>query len=71
MTEPTPKKNKGGYRQINKSLNICAFEDYLESQQSRLPKLPGVEQISPLVLRVLGQNAGKANNTLTRLITGA
>ncbi|KAI8625047.1 beta-lactamase-like protein [Xylariaceae sp. FL1651] len=59
MTEKNPKKNKGGYRQINKTLNICAFEDYLESQQSRLPELPDVEQINPRVLRVLGQNAGK------------
>ena len=71
MTEPTPKKSRGGYRQINKSLNICAFEDYLESQQSRLPELPDVEQISPRVLRVLGQNAGKASDTLTYSITVA
>ncbi|KAL6792622.1 beta-lactamase-like protein [Trichoderma afarasin] len=49
----------GGYRQINKALNICAFEDYLEGQQGSLPKLLDVEQISPRVLRVLGQNAGK------------
>jgi glyoxylase-like metal-dependent hydrolase (beta-lactamase superfamily II) len=49
----------GGYRQINKALNICAFEDYLESQQTRLPKLLDVEQISPRVIRVLGQNPGK------------
>ena len=51
----------GGYRQINKALNICAFEDYLEGQQSRLPKLQDVEQISPRVIRVLGQNPGKAS----------
>lgn len=51
----------GGYRQINKALNICAFEDYLEGQQGSLPKLLDVEQISPRVLRVLGQNAGKAS----------
>jgi hypothetical protein len=50
---------KGGYRQINKALNICAFEDYIETQQTRLPKIADVEQISPRVLRVLGQNAGK------------
>jgi hypothetical protein len=50
----------GGYRQINKALNICAFEDYLESQQTRLPKLLDVEYISPRVIRVLGQNPGKA-----------
>lgn len=53
------KKHKGGYRQINKNLNICAFEDYLEVQLSRLPEIADIEQISPRVLRVLGQNAGK------------
>ncbi|KAL2194793.1 beta-lactamase-like protein [Corynascus similis CBS 632.67] len=53
------KQYKGGYRQINKALNICAFEDYLEKQLSQLPELPDVQQVSPRVLRVLGQNAGK------------
>ncbi|KAF3763203.1 metallo-beta-lactamase superfamily protein [Cryphonectria parasitica EP155] len=50
---------KGGYRQINKALNICAFEDYLESQTTLLPPLEDVEHISPRVIRVLGQNPGK------------
>ncbi|KAI2794162.1 Atrochrysone carboxyl ACP thioesterase [Penicillium oxalicum] len=50
---------EGGYRQINKTLNVCAFDDYLVTQQSRLPKLLDIEQLSPRVLRVLGQNAGK------------
>ncbi|KAK4233611.1 beta-lactamase-like protein [Achaetomium macrosporum] len=59
MTATIPKKHKGGYRQINKALNICAFEDYLESQLSHLPHLADVERISPRVIRVLGQNAGK------------
>ncbi|KAJ5655732.1 hypothetical protein N7507_007682 [Penicillium longicatenatum] len=54
---------EGGYRQINKALNICAFEEYLESQQKTLPILPDVEHISPRVLRVLGQNPGKGTNT--------
>lgn len=58
--EPAPKKHKGGYKQINKSLNICAFEGYLETQLARLPERADVEQISPRVLRILGQNAGKA-----------
>lgn len=53
------RSDKGGYRQINKSLNICAFEDYLEGQTSKLPPLPDVEQITPCVLRVLGQNPGR------------
>ncbi|KAF4553279.1 Lactamase-like protein 2 [Elsinoe fawcettii] len=50
---------EGGYKQINKTLNIGAFEDYLLAQCSRLPQLPNVEQISPRVIRILGQNAGK------------
>ncbi|KAF3058614.1 Beta-lactamase-like protein 2 [Daldinia childiae] len=53
------KKGVGGYRQINKSLNICAFDSYLNSQQATLPELADVEQISPRVIRVLGQNPGK------------
>ena len=61
MEAQGPKKHKGGYKQINKALNICAFEDYLEKQHSRLPELADVEQLSPRVLRVLGQNAGKAS----------
>nr|POF02471.1 atrochrysone carboxyl acp thioesterase [Quercus suber] len=50
---------EGGYRQINKALNICAFEDYLEGQQKGLPKLDDVEILTPRVLRILGQNPGK------------
>ena len=50
---------EGGYRQINKTLNACAFEEYLSTQQKRLPKLQDVEHVSPRVIRVLGQNAGK------------
>lgn len=53
------KKHKGGYKQINKSLNICAFEGFLEAQLARLPEISDVEQVTPRVLRVLGQNAGK------------
>ncbi len=50
---------EGGYRQINKTLNACAFEEYLSTQQKCLPKLADVDQVSPRVLRVLGQNPGK------------
>ncbi|KAH6629935.1 metallo-beta-lactamase superfamily protein [Chaetomium sp. MPI-SDFR-AT-0129] len=50
---------RGGYRQINKALNICAFEDYLDSQLAGLPKLNDVEALTPRVLRILGQNEGK------------
>jgi hypothetical protein len=59
MEDQAPKKHKGGYIQINKSLNICAFEDYLKAQLSHLPAIADVEQLSPRVIRVLGQNAGK------------
>ncbi|KUJ11671.1 Metallo-hydrolase/oxidoreductase [Mollisia scopiformis] len=52
------KDDKGGYRQINKSLNICAFDDYLKGQTARLPQLANVEQHTPRVLRVMGQNPG-------------
>lgn len=57
---------QGGYRQINKTLNACAFEDYLETQQARLPKLKDVEQLSPRVIRVMGQNAGKVMDSPRR-----
>lgn len=57
--EEAPKKHKGGYMQINKSLNIGVFEEYLEAQLSRLPSIADVERISPRVIRVLGQNPGK------------
>lgn len=59
MQNETPNKHQGGYRQINKTLNICAFEDYLEAQLSHLPEIADIEVISPRVIRVLGQNAGK------------
>jgi beta-lactamase superfamily II metal-dependent hydrolase len=52
-------EHKGGYKQINKALNICAFEDYLKTQLSRLPAIADVEVLSPIVIHILGQNAGK------------
>ncbi|KAK4977328.1 hypothetical protein LTR66_005130 [Elasticomyces elasticus] len=55
--------NRGGYRQINKSLNICAFDDYLKGQTANLPVIANVEQLTPRVLRILGQNPGKGTNT--------
>ena len=58
------KKQRGGYRQINDALNICAFEDYLDAQHTHLPEIADVEQISPRVIRVLGQNAGKVGDLL-------
>lgn len=48
------KGGEGGYRQINKNFNACAFDEYLSSQTSHLPSLPGTERISPRVIRVLG-----------------
>ncbi|KAK8091575.1 hypothetical protein PG997_001936 [Apiospora hydei] len=50
---------EGGYQQINKTLNVCAFQDYLDGQLKSLPKLENVQQISPRVIRILGQNPGK------------
>ena len=52
---------EGGYRQINKTLNACAFDEYLNVQQSRLPKLLNTQELSPRVIRILGQNAGKVS----------
>ena len=52
-------EDKGGYRQINKSLNICAFEDYLEGQTTNLPELPDVKQLTPRVLFVSGSESRK------------
>ncbi|KAJ9605945.1 hypothetical protein H2200_009794 [Cladophialophora chaetospira] len=51
--------DKGGYRQINKALNICAFEDYLKVQTASLPRIADVEKLTGRVLRILGQNPGK------------
>ena len=61
------KKQRGGYRQINDALNICAFEDYLDAQHTHLPDIADVEQISPRVIRVLGQNAGKVGHSIVTL----
>lgn len=56
--------DKGGYRQINKSLNICAFDEYLKGQTANLPQIADFEQLTPRVLRILGQNPGKVRNIL-------
>jgi hypothetical protein len=57
----TVQSDKGSYRQINKALNVCVFEDYLDSQRERLPILADVDQLTPRVLRVLGQNPGRVS----------
>ena len=54
---------QGGYRQINKTLNVDAFKDYLDSQQTHIPKMDDVTNLSPRVIRILGQNPGRVNNS--------
>ncbi|EFX03128.1 metallo-beta-lactamase superfamily protein [Grosmannia clavigera kw1407] len=49
----------GGYKQINKALDVRAFEGYLDGQQTLLPTIADVEQISPRGIRVMGQNPEK------------
>lgn len=41
------------------SFNESIFHDYLASQEANLPILPDVEEVTPLVTRVLGANPGK------------
>lgn len=55
-------EDQGGYRQINKSLNICAFQEYLDGQTASLEHLEDIDQLTPKVLRIMGQNPGKVNN---------
>ncbi|ODM19152.1 hypothetical protein SI65_05769 [Aspergillus cristatus] len=45
-------------RKINDTFDACFWEEYLESQGSRLPPLPDVERITPRVVRVLAGNPG-------------
>ena len=49
--------------QIKKALSVCAFDDYISTQQKSLPKLEEIEYLSPRVIRVLGQNAGKVRDS--------
>lgn len=52
-----------GYKQIDKALNVDAFEDYLEAQLRHIPDISSVEKLSPRVVRVLGQNPGKVGDS--------
>ncbi|KAK8015948.1 metallo-beta-lactamase superfamily protein [Apiospora marii] len=54
---------EGGYQQINKTLNVSPFQEYLDGQLRSLPRLADMQQISPRVIRILGQNPGKGTNT--------
>ena len=55
---------EGGYFQISKTLDIEAFDEYLETQCRKLPALPDVQKISPRVIRVLEQNPGKVRGPM-------
>ena len=56
---------EGGYKQINKTLNACAFDDYLSAQTAGLPELKDTVQLSRRVIRILGQNPGKVPFSLS------
>ena len=61
--------DRGGYRQINKTLNVCAFDEYLKGQTANLAAIADVEQLTPRVLRILGQNPGKASTAAVERIS--
>lgn len=44
-----------------KGFNPRVFDDYLTAQQSRLPYLADVTQVTPRVIRILGGNPGKVS----------
>ncbi|KAM3065295.1 hypothetical protein ACMFMG_004320 [Clarireedia jacksonii] len=45
-------------RSINQFIDVNAFEEYLNAQQKILPVLPEVTNMSPRVIRILGDNPG-------------
>lgn len=45
-------------RSINQFVDVNAFEEYLNAQQKVLPVLPEVTDLSPRVIRILGDNPG-------------
>jgi len=57
--DESSKEHKGGYRQISKALNICAFEDFLETQLLRPLTIPDVKQLSPPSALCAGKNCRK------------
>lgn len=49
------------YRCPGPNSYTLSFTDYLSTQKDKLPPLPGFEQLTPRVIRFLGDNPGQVS----------